>query len=116
MAGHAPPCRYAGKKLSTPLLRWLNVGCLATLLVACGGGPSSGGATSGVATLESSTATVTVQANVTDYSASQLVDLTIANAQPGEVLYGEGRNGLAIHAGSASQDQILLITGPFVSQ
>jgi hypothetical protein len=66
--------------------------------VACGGGSSSAGATSNVATLQLSSTTVSVQANVTDCSASKLVNLTIANAQPSNVIYGEGSystNGIA---------------------
>ncbi len=49
-------------------------------------------------TLVLSPTTVSVQANVTDYGASQQVNLTIENAQPSEVLYGEGHyttNGIA---------------------
>ncbi len=91
-------------------LRLVWVAALGVALAACGGGSndssssstsggsSSGSATSGVTTLELSSTTVSVQANVTDYSASQLINLTIANAQPGELIYGEGRystNGIA---------------------
>ncbi len=53
-----------------------------------------------------------MQANVTDYSADQSINLTIANAQPSQVLYGEGHyttNGIA------AAQFALLTTGETVS-
>ncbi len=53
-----------------------------------------------------------MQANVTDYSADQSINLTIANAQPSQLLYGEGHyttNGIA------TAQFALLTTGETVS-